>query len=95
MLLFKVTTRAWSVASNFSYEINKSLTPFISAGNENGLTLLGGVTVQRSLSEHLSAELGYRRMHQSYGGVLVLSQTPGSDREYASISYQFARPLGR
>ena len=35
------------------------------------------------------------RLHEDYGTVAVLAQTPNTNREFISISYQFARPLGR
>jgi hypothetical protein len=40
-------------------------------------------------------EVGYQRLHQSYGGIAAITSDPDADREFASISYQFTRPLGR
>jgi hypothetical protein len=47
------------------------------------------------MGEHFTAGFGYAHIHQNFGGVAVISDAPDSDREYISISYQFARPLGR
>jgi len=87
--------RTWNVASSFNYELNKSATPLIGLGAGGGHTVEGTALLQHPISDHLTAEFGYSRLHQSYGGVPVLSQTPDSDREYVSISYQFNRALGR
>jgi hypothetical protein len=45
--------------------------------------------------QHWNLQLGYTRLHEDYGTVAVLAQTPNTNREFISISYQFARPLGR
>jgi hypothetical protein len=50
--------------------------------------------VQRLFGEHLNAQLGYTRLHQSYN-VTAIATNPDTNREFVSISYQFARPLGR
>ena len=63
--------------------------------NINGHTIAGTASLQQDLGQHLSARLGYTRLHQNYGGVSILSSTPDANREFVSISYQFARPLGR
>jgi hypothetical protein len=87
--------RTWTVGSAASYAIQKNVLPTFFSSNPGGHTVSGNVSVQHPISERFTAELGYTRLHQSYGGIAVISKNPDSDREYISISYQFARPLGR
>jgi hypothetical protein len=87
--------RPWSVGLAGNYSINKNVTPQIPSSNPGGHTVSGTVSVQYSISEHLKADLGYTRLHQSYSGVAVISGAPDTNREFISVSYQFSRPLGR
>ena len=77
-----------------SYAQNDLLaaTPLISG---NGHTISGTATLQQQFGQHLNLQLGYTRLHQDYGSVAVLAATPNTNREFISLSYQFARPLGR
>lgn len=61
----------------------------------DGHSLTGSAAISRNFGEHLGMELGYTRLHQSYGTIPVLAQNPDTNREYISIFYQFSRPLGR
>ena len=65
------------------------------SGSSNGHTVLGTVSLQQQFGQHLNVQLGYTRLHQSYGQIAILSSTPDTSREFISISYQFSRPLGR
>ena len=65
------------------------------AGATNGHTVSGTASLQQALSQHISVQVGYTRLHQDYSGVAVLAATPNTNREFVSISYQFSRPLGR
>ena len=87
--------RTWAAGSAASYSINKNVTPLFSSSNPGGHTISGTVTIQYSITEHLKAELGYARLHQSYSGIAVISSAPDSNREFISLSYLFTRPLGR
>jgi hypothetical protein len=64
-------------------------------GVTNGHTISGTASLQQQIGQHLGVQLGYTRLHQSYSNVEVISTTPDTNRESVSISYQFARPLGR
>ena len=64
------------------------------ADSTDGHTVSGTVSLQRLFGEHLNVQLGYTRLHQSYN-VAAVSTTPDTNREFVSVSYQFARPLGR
>jgi hypothetical protein len=61
----------------------------------NGHSVSGTASLQQRLGQHLGAEVGYTRLHQSYTGIPAISLFPNTNREYISISYQFSRPLGR
>jgi hypothetical protein len=63
-------------------------------GSSNGHTVSGTASLQRLFGEHMNVQLGYTRLHQSYN-VAAISTTPDINREFVSVSYQFARPLGR
>jgi hypothetical protein len=57
-----------------------------------GHSVSGTASLQRQVGEHLNLQAGYTRLHQNYS---FLSANPDTNREWVSISYQFARPLGR
>jgi hypothetical protein len=58
--------------------------------------LTGTASVQHIFSQRFRAEIGYSRIHQSYASLSAGSQfDPDCNREYASVTYQFSRPLGR
>lgn len=79
---------------NCAYTQNKIIAD-ISENRSDGHTLSGTAAVQKKVGEHLALELGYTRLHQSYANIPVLARNSDTNREYISISYQFARPLGR
>ena len=62
--------------------------------SSNGHTILGTAGLQQQFGQHLNLQLGYTRLHQDYTSVAVLA-TPNTNREFVSISYQFAKALGR
>lgn len=88
-------TPTLTIGSAASYAIYKNVTPLFSPYTPGGHTVSGTVSVEFSMSDHFRAELGYVRLHQSYSGIVSISNAPDSNREYISLSYQFARPLGR
>jgi hypothetical protein len=88
-------TRTWTLGVSASYFSNKNLTPLLSSSSPGGHTAWGAASVQHSLSDHFSAELGYARVHQSYSGIAVISDAPDNNQETISVSYRLARPLGR
>ena len=61
----------------------------------NGHTLAGSASLQRKMGEHFSAALSYSRIHQSYSDIPLITGAPDTNMGAVSISYQFARPLGR
>lgn len=87
--------RTWSGGASASYLLTNNVTPLEISSNPGGHSLIGTVSLQHPLGEHLKTELGYGRLNQSYNGIGAVSSTPNSDRVYFTLSYQFARPLGR
>jgi hypothetical protein len=64
-------------------------------GAYNGHTITGTASLQQQFGQHLSAQIGYTRLYQSYGNIAAISANPNMNREFVAISYQFSRPLGR
>jgi len=64
----------------------------ISAGSLGGHSISASAALQRQVGEHVRLQGGYTRLHQSYSGIFL---NPDTNREWVSVSYQFARPLGR
>ena len=87
--------RAWVAEAIAAYSINKNVTPSFSSFSSGGHTVTGTISFTHAISEHFQTEAGYVRLHQSYGGIAVISAAPDSNREYITISYHLTRPLGR
>jgi hypothetical protein len=87
--------RNWTIGGGASYDLQKNVLPAILSASPGGRTVSGTASLDRPIGAHLSASLKYQRLHQSYGGIPVLSNVPDSNNEVVSISYQFTRPLGR
>lgn len=89
-------TRNWNAGVAVGYSITKTVTPFFFLqSSQDGHSISGSASVQRRLGEHVSVEAGYTRLHQSYSNIAAIATAPDTNRESISISYQFARPLGR
>ena len=88
-------SRTWSVGLSAGYSAYSNLSPLLLVASPGGHTLSGSLAFSHPLGEHLSLQLGYTRVQQSYGGVTAMSAVPDTNREFFSISYQFARPLKR
>lgn len=81
-------TRRVSAALAAGYANNGVL----SISTLGGHSISGSASLQRQFGEHLSVQAGYTRLRQDYS---FFSANPNTNREWLSISYQFARPLGR
>jgi hypothetical protein len=88
--------RAWTASLSGGYSESQAVDGLAqtTAGSTSGHTVAGTASLQRLFGEHLSVQLGYTRLHQSYN-VAAIATTPDTNREFVSLSYQFARPLGR
>ncbi len=88
-------SRTMSVGASGSYSIINSATPLFSIGIENGHTVSGTATLQRSLGQQFGVGLEYDRLNEAYSGIAVLATNPNSDRAMITLTWQFTRPLGR
>lgn len=86
---------SWNVGAAAAYAMYKDITPFFFLATPGGHTLSGSATLQHTFTNRLTASLGYTRLHQSYGGIPLIGNSPDTNNEWVSLSYQFARPLGR
>lgn len=75
--------------------LDTGLLQAIGGSNDSGHSISGTVSIDRRLGEHFGLALGYSRLHQSYSNISAISGAPDTNRGWVSISYQFARPLGR
>lgn len=95
MSIRQQVARALTASLSGGYSQNTVLdVPQSVAGSTNGHLISGTASLQRMFGEHLNVQLGYSRIHQTYN-VAAISTTPDTNREFVSLSYQFARPLGR
>jgi hypothetical protein len=87
-------SRALIVGASANYSINKSVTPGLNISRETGgHTISGSATAGYTITQRISAQFEYDRVHESYSGIPAIS--PNSDREMISLNWQFTRPLGR
>jgi hypothetical protein len=88
-----------SVAGGYTQNDVLAAPPVVSSDGQlvsyNGHTVSGTAALQQQFGQHLNLQLGYTRLHQDYSAVAVLATTPNTNREFVSISYQFAKALGR
>jgi hypothetical protein len=75
------------------YAINSLVDPLLPGSG--GHSVSGNVSLQRTLGEHFSVDLGYARSHQSYSTIPAISSVPNRNRVWVAFSYKFERPLGR
>jgi hypothetical protein len=87
----------WSAGANMEYALLRNVLtgPVAEGFAGGGHTLSGGLYLERRITEHLEAQAGYGRFHQSYGGIPSSRAFPDSNRAYLSVIYQFNRPIGR
>ena len=81
-------TRRLSASLAGSYANNGVL----SLAGLGGHSISGSAGLERQMGEHVKLQAGYTRLHQDYS---FFAANPDTNREWISITYQFARPLGR
>jgi hypothetical protein len=64
----------------------------LTANSPGGHSIIASAALQRQVAAHFNAQAGYTRLHQDY---TFFSANPDTNREWISVTYQFARPLGR
>ncbi len=88
-------TRFVTMGAGGGYSKNEVLYANAATGSSDGHTAFGNGSLGFMLSQHLSLQLEYTRLHQNYVDIPALSFFPDRNRAAVSISYQFERPLGR
>jgi hypothetical protein len=90
-------SRVWRAAVSGQYLNQKQAIPEAVpiATTPGGHSVYGMVSVSRLLGPRLAVNADYRRLHQGYDGVAVLSNSGNDDRVSISLSYQFRTPIGR
>jgi hypothetical protein len=94
----KLDSAGASVRQQIARNLNASLALAYANNGVLAISSLGGhsgsgsAAVQRQVGEHFNVQAGYTRLHQDYS---FFSANPDTNREWVSISYQWARPLGR
>lgn len=87
--------RTWTTGVSGTYSIINAIDAISSAGDQNGHTLSGSVTLEHPIGSQVSLAFHYDRIHQGYEGIAAIAANPDSDRESISITWNFQRPLGR
>ena len=87
--------RTWTGEVMAGYTSIDSLTPLNISSLQTGNTFTVSGSLQHSIGERFSASFQYQRLHENYAAIAVISANPDSNRESATITYQFRRPLGR
>lgn len=88
-------TRSWNVGASAAYSIFKTVTPLSFFATPGGHTVSGTAFLGYVFGKNLNASLGYTRLHQNFGGISLINNAPDTNNEWVSISYTFARPIGR
>ncbi len=88
-------TRSWSAGLSTNYTNSKTVSAQIISYTGGGTTLSGQASLARAFGEHFGVGFGYQRLHEDFSGITIISENPDSSQEYARITYQFRKPLGR
>ena len=88
-------TRSWSSALSASYTNSSALTSQLSAYTGGVSAVSGQASLSHRFGERFGVGFGYEIVHESFPGNAVISENPDSSQEYARITYQFSKPLGR
>jgi hypothetical protein len=91
-------TRAYNLGLQGSYSNTQLLeSPLLLGfiGSASGHAIQGTASLGRQLGTHFALGLNYTRLHQSYSDIAIISRQPNTNQGSISLTYQFARPLGR
>jgi hypothetical protein len=87
--------RTWIGGATASYSTVKTVNLLLVSSTAGGHSIAGTVSLEHPLSSSLRMSFQYDHLHQSYSGIVAATSDPDSNREMISISWEFARPLGR
>ncbi len=85
----------WTVSVSTAYVLYSNIATSSVSSSLGGYSISGSCLLDHSLSDHLTAQAGYQRIHQIYNGLAVITSDPDVDSVVLSFSYRFKRPLGR
>lgn len=88
-------SKSWNAGLSASYaDVNNVIASSI-ATLATGSAVYGQATLGRTFKENINLNFGYQRIHEDYGAIAIISADPDSDRVFATLVYQFRKPLGR
>jgi hypothetical protein len=88
-------TRSWSAGLSANYTNSKTVSAQIISYTGGGTILSGQASLSRTFGERFGVGFGYERLHEDFSGITIISENPDSNQEYARITYQLRKPLGR
>lgn len=88
-------SRTWTTGISASYFVNNAVVALPGAGSQNGQTISGAASLDRSLGEQFHVRMSYDHTHENYSDIPAISSNPDNNSETVSITWQLARPLGR
>lgn len=91
----EMLSRTWTAGVYGNYTNNKGLESLKTVVVEHGHTETVGSSIVHMLGPHMTMELGYDFLHQTYAGIPLLNNSPSSQKVYGNLQYQLTRPLGR
>ena len=88
-------SRLWNAGLIVNYTNNKSAAPGSGLTSPGGHTFATSLSLGRSLSRHMNANLRYDRIENQYGSIPSVATNPNSNRIMLSLTWGFQRPIGR
>jgi hypothetical protein len=88
-------TQSWSAGLSTNYTIPKTVSAQIISYTGGGTTVSGQASLSRTFGERFGVGFGYERLHEDFSSITIISENPDSSQEYARITYQFRKALGR
>ena len=85
----------WTVGAEGIYANYKNVSALEASASPGGHAVSGTTSLQHPFNDHFMLEFGYDRLHQSYASIAVIASAPDSNRVFLSLTYRFAKPLGR
>ena len=86
--------RRWTSGAGINYSSYKTVNASLFSSTPGGHSLAASVTLEHPIGDRFYTTFEYDHVHQSYGGIPVISANPDSNRISGSIAWQFTHPLG-
>ncbi len=88
-------SKSWTLGLSGSYASIGDITTSSVSPLSTGDTISGSVVMSRTFGQHFNMSFGYERLHEFYPVIAIINADPDTNRAYATLSYQWQRPLGR